>query len=317
MVLEVVVASGKGGVGKSTIASSLAVIMGKELGNLVVIDADVDAPNLHLMLNVREWVDELVIRSARVAKVNADKCVGCGLCENACTNRAIKLVSGKCVINKYLCEGCGACVLVCPKKAIELYEVISGIVKVGLTEFGFPLITASLPPGRANTGKIVTEERNLARERFKGFTIVTDAAAGIGCQVIASLVGADLALLVAEPTPTSFNDLKRIHRLTKHFGIPSVLAINKYDLDQYMTDKILKFAEEEGIGVLALIPYDSNIPLSMARPTPFIIQYPESKATGGLIKLCTEILKILRNWDSWRREHRVKPIPYIPKVIKP
>ncbi len=187
------------------------------------------------------------------------------------------------------------------------------------TSYGFTLISAELNVGKPNTGKLVTEEKELARKigRNSSLTII-DSAAGIGCQVIASIAGSNLAILVVEPTPASFSDFKRVHKLAVHFRIPSVATINKYDINEGFLREIEEYTSQENIEILGYIPYDDNVPKSMVMLKPLIEAYPSSKASKALLEIAKRVEEIYENWDSWRINHMPrKHIPYRPKIIKP
>ena len=195
--MEVVVASGKGGVGKSLLSSSIVRILGEKY-KIAAVDGDADAPNLHLIFNVKNWLQEKPLVGAKIAVIDYSKCVKCGLCKEVCIYDAIAWQNMP-IIKEYICEGCYACGVVCPTKAISLKEVESGIIRFTETSFGY-LISAELDVGRPNSGKLVSEEKNIARNLVregKAEHIIVDSAAGIGCQVIASLSGGDIAILVA------------------------------------------------------------------------------------------------------------------------
>ncbi len=317
--LEIVVASGKGGVGKSTVASTLAIHLSRRWP-LIAVDADADAPNLHLILGVEKWEREEAYGEALVAEIREDKCIKCGRCREECPYGAIDLVEGRYMVSSVLCEGCLTCTLVCPVKgAIKRIPRVAGYIRETVTRYGFPLISARMEPGRPNTGKIVSEEKERARSRAgKDTVIVIDAAAGIGCQVVSSLAGSHLAVLVAEPTPASFSDLKRVYTLTRHFMQPAVLVINKHDINPGYTEKLEEFAEKEGIEVIGRIPYDDKLPLSMAAMKPIIEAYPESPASEALRATAERVAEITADWRRWFLQHRPKtPQPYKPEIIKP
>jgi len=203
--MKIVVASGKGGVGKSMLASSLALLsIGK---GIVACDCDVDAPNLGLWLGVTKYDSIEKISTSEKANIDLDKCINCGKCKDTCVFSAVEKNENY-HINPFLCEGCGACGLVCPVKAIELKAVKNGEIRIKKTEHGFPLVSGQLYPGEAGSGKIVEQLRKKAEE-FDYEIMILDAAAGTGCPVIASLRGCDYAVLVTEPTPSGFSDLKR------------------------------------------------------------------------------------------------------------
>lgn len=318
--LEIAVASGKGGVGKSTVASSIAFVLARKGIDLVAVDADADAPNLHLIFGIEEWHLEEPYGETMVAEIIQEKCVRCGRCMEECPYDAIDLVNRQYVVNRILCEGCLTCTLVCPAKgAIVRHKLVSGYIRETLTQYGFPLISARLEPGRPNTGKIVSKEKERARARAKKDTvIVVDSAAGIGCQVVSSLAGANASILVVEPTPASFSDLKRVYVLTRHFMQPAALVINKYDINEDFLPQIKSFASENNLEILGMIPYDENIPISMANMKPMIEMFPNSPASKELIKIGEKVHEIVVNWREWYMKYRPKkPMPYRPQIIRP
>ncbi|AHF80464.1 nucleotide-binding protein [Thermococcus paralvinellae] len=295
--MQIVIASGKGGVGKSTVAASLIYLL-KDRYKLIVVDADADAPNLHLLFGVEKWEEEKELTGAKVARINQDTCIRCGICYERCPYESIKLVDGKYVVNELTCEGCGVCKLVCPVRGtITLEEARSGVIKKTTTRYGFPLISAQLDVGRPNSGKLVTEEKEWAKRIMQEQRLdhmIVDSAAGIGCQVIASIGGADVAILVAEPTPASLSDVKRVYKVVQHFREPAYLIINKADINPGFKG-LYEFAEQEGIPILGEIPYDRAIPYSMTMLKPFVEAFPESKASKALKEIAKavedEILK--------------------------
>ncbi|MDK2983458.1 MAG: hypothetical protein PWP19_936 [Thermococcaceae archaeon] len=290
--MQVAIASGKGGVGKSSVAASLIYLL-KDEYSLIAVDADADAPNLDLLFGVESWEEEKELIGAKVARINTNTCIKCGICAERCPYDCIKIVDGNYVVNELTCEGCGVCKLVCPVEGvITLEEVRSGIVRKTTTKYGFPLISAQLDVGRPNSGKLVTEEKEWAKRIMKEKGIehmIVDSAAGIGCQVIASLGGADVAILVAEPTPASLSDVKRVYKVVQHFREPAYLIINKADLNPGFKG-LYEFAEAENIPIIGEIPYDKAIPKSMVMLKPVVETFPDSKASIAL-KEIAEVIK--------------------------
>ncbi|WP_175059218.1 P-loop NTPase [Thermococcus sp. 2319x1] len=289
--MQIAIASGKGGVGKSSVAASLIYLL-KDEYSLIAVDADADAPNLDLLFGVERWEEEKELTGAKVARINTSTCIKCGICAEKCPYDCIKIVDGNYVVNELTCEGCGVCELVCPiEGVITLEEVRSGIIRKTTTRYGFPLISAQLYVGRPNSGKLVTEEKEWAKRIMKEQNLehmIVDSAAGIGCQVIASLGGADVAILIAEPTPASLSDVKRVYRVVQHFGEPAYLIINKADLNLGFKG-LYEFAEKEDIPIIGEIPYDIAIPKSMVMLKPVVEVFPDSKATIALKEIAEAV----------------------------
>jgi MinD superfamily P-loop ATPase len=257
---ELVVISGKGGTGKTSMAAAFSALACPA----VVADCDVDAADLHLVLDpqVRQTSD---FSGGKQAAIDPSKCMGCGRCAGLCRFEAVRLdgpandVIGKTYgIEPVACEGCGVCVEFCPTKAIELHEAVNGQWFLSDTRFG-PMIHARLGLAQANSGKLVTlirrQAREIAEERRLDL-IVVDGSPGIGCPVIASITGADLVLIVTEPTLSGQHDLGRVADLAANFGIRALLCINKADINPQMTEEIGAEARKRGITIVGEIPYD-------------------------------------------------------------
>ena len=259
---EVVIVSGKGGTGKTSVAAGFADLA----ANSVFCDCDVDAANLGLVLGGEEKESHEFVASSR-AQVDPEKCTRCGLCARVCRFDAF---AGPGVVLRGSCEGCGLCSRVCPTQAIRMSPVLSGYWYVSETEKG-PLVHARLEPGEENSGKLVTLVRQKAREIAQSSgraTIVTDGPPGIGCPVIASLSGADLAVIVTEPTLSGIHDLERIVDVCRQFRVPAVVCVNKYDIHEENSRRIEWQCEEMGVSLGGKVPYDENVPRAMVRGLP-------------------------------------------------
>lgn len=187
------VASGKGGTGKTSILASFA-HLGK---NKILADCDVDAADLHLLLGVKVKRSS-EFKGGKLAVIDREKCTRCEECEKACQFEAIRNFT----VDPLSCEGCSLCSHICPEGAIEMREKVTGWIYISKTRYG-PLVHAKLGIGEGNSGKLVTRVRNTAEEiaNKKGAgLILIDGSPGIGCSVIASITGVDLALIVTEPT---------------------------------------------------------------------------------------------------------------------
>jgi len=267
---QIVVLSGKGGTGKTTVAASLAHLASRQ-GRVVLADADVDAANLELLLAPRQ-IEVHEFTGGKLAVIDQGRCMGCGACEAACRFGAIVPNQGdfradRFRIDSHACEGCAACVYSCPANAIRMEDQVAGRWFVSETRFG-PLAHAHLFAGQENSGKLVTRvkqrAREIAQEEVRDYVIV-DAPPGIGCPVIAACSGADLALLVAEPTVAGVHDLERMLATTDHFRVPALVAINKHDLNPARAREIDLFCKSLGVPVVARIPFDTTVTEAMVQ----------------------------------------------------
>ena len=265
----ITILSGKGGVGKSSITASLAVLL-SEKEKIVAVDCDVDAPNLSLILGVKKIKNRRQIATNEKAAVNK-KAKNCKNIVDVCTFSAISWNEKKNLpeINKFLCEGCGACKLLCPE-GIELKKIKNAVIGEAETNYKFPLIFGQLKIGESGSGKIVSEIKKLA-ETKQADLMILDSSAGIGCPVIASLEGSDFVVAITEPTPSALSDLKRALQVVEHFRIPYGIIINKYDLNPNFTKKIERFMQRNKIPLLGKIPYNKKFVEALVNLTPIVV----------------------------------------------
>jgi MinD superfamily P-loop ATPase len=257
-VQELVIISGKGGTGKTSLTASFAVLADFP----VLADCDVDAADLHLILapTIRERHE---FRSGNEAVIRPAECIMCGKCFDLCRFGAV-VPGGEgeaYTIDPVACEGCGVCVRFCPAGAIDFPEALCGEWMISETRCG-PMVHARLGVAAENSGKLVStvrsEARRLAEENKHGLVIV-DGPPGIGCPVIASLTGTSQALVVTEPTVSGEHDLERVLKLTSHFGIPTAICVNKWDLNPAMTERIEALALRSGASIAGRIRYDNAV----------------------------------------------------------
>lgn len=253
---ELVIVSGKGGTGKTSVTASLAALA----DHPVICDCDVDAADLHLILEpkIRENHDFL---SGHEAVIRESDCIGCGICQDVCRFGAVIDDVETFSIDPIACEGCGVCVHFCPQKAIDFPESLCGKWFVSETRLG-PMVHAKLGVAAENSGKLVslvrTEAKHLAEEENRRMVIV-DGPPGIGCPVIASITGASQVLIVTEPTVSGEHDLERVMGLARHFQIPSLVCVNKWDINEEMTIRIEQKARDLGAGIAGRIRYDQAV----------------------------------------------------------
>lgn len=269
---ELIVISGKGGTGKTSLIAAFASLA----ENKVLCDADVDAADLHLLMDPHMSI-RADFKSGHTANIDRDKCSECGLCLDLCKFSAIR---NDFKVNHLDCEGCGVCVYFCPEKAIDFPENTCGQWFKSDTRFG-PMVHARLGIAEENSGKLVTlvrqEARRLADEKNLDL-ILTDGPPGVGCPVIASIGGASAVLIVAEPTLSGIHDMERVVQLANHFNVPAMLCVNKFDLNYDLTLDIEHFAKDEGMSCLGRIPFDPIFTEAMVKGQTLIEYNRESKA---------------------------------------
>jgi MinD superfamily P-loop ATPase len=280
-VKELVILSGKGGTGKTTVAAALAHLASQET-SLVMADADVDAANLELVL-APEKLEVYAFVSGQVAVIDAGACTVCGTCADVCRFDAVSAASDVYTVDSLACEGCASCFYQCPAEAIYMQEQQAGEWYRSQTPFG-PLFHAHLYAGQENSGKLVLlikqQARLLTRDSGTRFLIV-DGPPGIGCPVIAASSGADLALLVVEPTVSGVHDLRRILGTTEHFRVPAVVMINKADLSARQTQEIRSFCALRGVPIVGQIPYDVVVTEAMVHGQP-VTAYTDGRVSHAL-----------------------------------
>ncbi len=254
---EIVVISGKGGTGKTSITASFAQLAND---NVVVGDCDVDAADLHLLLEPKVRTSE-TFQSGYIAKINPDVCTNCGKCALICRFDAIETIDFRYSVNEINCEGCAYCEKICPAHAIDMEENEVGEWFSSHTKFNSPMVHARMNVGAENSGKLVakvkSEAKRIAEEFSKDFIII-DGSPGVGCPVISSLSGANYVILVTEPSLSGIHDLKRVYELVKKFQLNAGCIINKYDLNMEAYQDIIEYLKLEEIDHLANIPYHEN-----------------------------------------------------------
>lgn len=256
IVNQLAIVSGKGGTGKTTLSASFAYLAQGAL----MVDCDVDAPNLHILLKPK------ILRSfeyfgAQKAFIDYEKCINCGICKDVCRFEAINYKNNAYEIIDFACEGCGACTIACPQGAISLKKTLSGKYFESVCETGI-MVHALLNPGEETSGGLISEIRKLSLEiaRAKKIDlIIIDGAPGIGCPATSSIVGAKYVIVVSEPTKSGIHDLERIVQTIEHFKIPFGIVINKFDINEAQSKRIVNFAKMKNIEIIGKIAFDEML----------------------------------------------------------
>ena len=285
---ELIVISGKGGTGKTSLIAAFASLAESK----VLCDADVDAADLHLIINP-QVLNRADFKSGHTADINKNKCTECGLCLDLCKFSAI---SDDFIVNPIDCEGCGVCLYFCPEKVIDFPENTCGEWFNSDTRFG-PMVHARLGIAEENSGKLVTlvrqESKRLADEKNLDL-ILTDGPPGVGCPVIASIGGASAVLTVAEPTLSGIHDMERVVQLANHFKVTAMVCVNKFDLNPDLTRDIENFAKDEGLSCLGRIPFDPIFTKAMVQGQT-IFEYNSDSSAGEAVNKIWNTLSSLLN----------------------
>jgi len=285
---KIAITGGKGGTGKSTVATSLAIEFARK-SKTMLVDADAECPNDHLLLSIKlkKYVDVYSL----IPKWDFSKCTKCGKCAQVCKQNAIVFVKGRYpAFVKDVCIGCKACIVSCPYGAISESKKVIGKIYTG-KNYNVNLVSGELKLGELASGEVVAQVRKYSEEinkKIKADTVLIDSAAGVGCPVIASLTGTDYIVAVTEPTPSALHDLKRVLYLANHFSIKHGIVINKFDLANTFCKKIENFAGKEKIPIIGKIPYRKDFVESTIKMKPVVEINPEYK------KVFDEIIKNIK-----------------------
>jgi len=259
------IASGKGGTGKTTVATNLALSIGK----CQLLDCDVEEPNAHIFLKLQMMESRSV--GLPVPQVDLEKCTYCGKCAEVCQFSAIAVIKKNVLTFPELCHGCGACSLLCPADAIKEVDRKIGTLEIGQSD-GIRFIHGILEISEAMSPPLIRAVKEAAHNN--GTTIV-DVPPGTSCPVIEAVRGSDFCLLVTEPTPFGLNDLILAVEMLRILKIPFGVAINRSDVGD---DKVDDYCHREDIPILMKIPMDRDLAVAYSNGIPLVVAKPEWKA---------------------------------------
>lgn len=292
---QFVILSGKGGTGKTSIAAAFAHLAHSDSIRAVLADADVDAANLELVLSPHV-LEQHEFMGGNVAWIDPEKCESCGLCEQVCRFDAIALKQGDYQVDPIACDGCAACVHQCHVNAIKMELQLAGYWFRSDSRYG-PLFHAELRPAQENSGKLVTLVKQQARllamdEQYP--LIIVDGPPGIGCPVISAVSGANMAIVIAEPTISGVHDMERALEMTRHFHVPAVVCINKADIFLDGAAQIEEYCQKQNVEVMGRIPFDSTVTEAMVRGESVTAFRPMSPASISIRQIWQNIVKMLQ-----------------------
>ncbi|MEW6104538.1 MAG: ATP-binding protein [bacterium] len=296
---QIVIISGKGGTGKTVITGAFAALA----KNKVMVDCDVDAADLHLLLQPKIQ-ERHSFRSGLNAVIDKRICQQCGNCIVVCRFNAI---SESFTIDSVSCEGCAFCSHICPVQAIKMEKNLAGEWFISETRFG-PLVHARLGIAEENSGKLVSLVRKQAKELAEKNGcdwVIIDGAPGIGCPVIASLSDIDCALVVTEPTLSGLHDAIRVIDVAKHFNVTVKLVINKYDLNPEMSEKIEGYCNKNAISLIGKIGFDKSVVEAMVEGKT-ILEYKDTKVKEEVMKILRDTPKLKKRYVFSFAKHTIK-----------
>ncbi len=279
---ELTIISGKGGTGKTSLTASFAALA----ENKIMVDADVDAADMDLILIPSVRYEE-EFKGGHFAVINKDLCTECGECRERCQYGAI---SEDFVVDKIDCEGCGVCVHFCPAEAINFPQRTCGKWYISDTRHG-RMIHAKLGIAEENSGLLVSLLRQKAKEMAEqeGIEkIIVDGPPGIGCPVIASVTNSNGVLIITEPTLSGTHDMERVHGLARFLDVPTMLCINKYDLNPGVAEKMKNYAEASNIRYVGSIPYDRDMTRSMVEQKT-LVEYSDGEAAQAVREIWDKV----------------------------
>ena len=243
--MRLAVASGKGGTGKTTVATNLAVTFARQGQTVAYVDCDVEAPNGHLFLNPTALLESPVGRL--VPRVDKERCLLCGLCAQFCRFKAILCLPDQVLVYDELCHSCGGCVLVCPTQALSEVLHPMGVVRTGAAG-AVAFIAGILNVGEVSSPPVIRAAKQAAPEMQWS---ILDAPPGTGCPMVETVRGCDYILLVTEPTPFGLHDLRLAVEVARALNLACGVVINRADP---VATETRAWCEQERLPILAEIP---------------------------------------------------------------
>jgi MinD superfamily P-loop ATPase len=254
--MRIAVASGKGGTGKTTIATNLARVLGECSKSVQYLDCDVEEPNGNIFLQSK--IDRTEPITVGVPEVDLNKCTRCGKCSQLCQYKSISCIKDTVITFENLCHSCRGCMLVCPVGAITEKQQYVGSVSIG-NSTGVKFIE-----GRLKVGDIRSVSAIKAVKRYicdEGISII-DAPPGTSCPVIEAVRDCDHVLLVTECTPFGLNDLELAVEMVVRLGLNFSIVINRSGTGD---SRIREFCESRKLDISIELADDLNVAKAYSR----------------------------------------------------
>jgi len=260
------VASGKGGTGKTLVATSLVLSLRENGETVQLLDCDVEEPNDHVFL--KPTITDSKPVSILVPGIDEGRCTHCGKCAEICVYHAIAVLGDHVLSFPQLCHGCGACSYLCPENAISEEARQTGVIELGHSD-GLGFAQGRLTVGEAMAPPVIRKVKEYAN---KEGTVIVDVPPGTSCPVVEAIKDSDFCLLVTEPTPFGLNDLTLAVETVRELAIPCGVVLNRAGVGD---NKVEEYCQREKVPVLLTIPLDTGIARLYARGIPLVEGLPE------------------------------------------
>ena len=270
--MKVAIASGKGGTGKTTLSTNLAAYLA-ESRPVVLTDLDVEEPNSGLFIRAGLVHEEDKFKM--VPRWIEDKCTLCGICQRVCNFHAVIQLGQMIMVFPELCHGCYACSELCPEDTLPMVPKKMGKLR-HYRQGNLNFIESRLDIGEEQAVPLISQTHKYIDEKFPDDVVrIYDSPPGTSCPVMEAVKDTGFVILVTEPTPFGFHDLKlaveTMRELKKNFGV----VINRHGIGN---NDVADYCADQGIPVLAKIPNSRQIAALYSKGRLFYREVPEVRA---------------------------------------